>query len=263
MKLLNVTGFLVSLFIISQGQIACAGWKDILVQVWDNPKEAAKYAWSNPSESFTAAKEATAEDWQKTEPNRKAIIANVSSFSASSWDKTCGVSREAWESTAKWCTEHKDILDHPSQFANTAWDKTSGVSKEAWESTAQWCSEHKEVVAVVVVAAATIAVRAMCQGAGGPYADIPNDPSVGPGKAFTAAQKDAFLNANQLRNGGVLRSDLSGQILFMPKQHTSGYTPPNNEAQIDHITPRSTGGENNSANAQVLSRQENLLKSNK
>ena len=84
---------------------------------------------------------------------------------------------------------------------------------------------------------------------------------MGPGKPFTAAQKAAILGENLERNGGVLRSDQSGQILFMPKQYTKGYTPPVNEAQVDHVEPRSQGGENSTANAQVLSRKENLKKS--
>ena len=46
-------------------------------------------------------------------------------------------------------------------------------------------------------------------------------------------------------------------------QHQKGVTPPVNEAHVDHVTAKAKGGENSSANAQVLSREENLSKSDK
>ncbi|MBQ3772388.1 MAG: HNH endonuclease [Bacteroidaceae bacterium] len=36
-----------------------------------------------------------------------------------------------------------------------------------------------------------------------------------------------------------------------------------NQAEIDHIHPRSKGGSNDSSNAQVLSKEENLRKSDR
>jgi len=36
-----------------------------------------------------------------------------------------------------------------------------------------------------------------------------------------------------------------------------------NQAEVDHIVPKSKGGTNDSSNAQVLSKKENLIKSNK
>lgn len=36
-----------------------------------------------------------------------------------------------------------------------------------------------------------------------------------------------------------------------------------NQAEIDHIEPRSKGGDNSSPNAQVLSKEENVKKGNK
>ncbi len=93
-------------------------------------------------------------------------------------------------------------------------------------------------------------------------------PSVGPGKAFTAAQKEQIYQSNLEKNGGVLRSDLDGQILVRPQKSISGVTPLQSEAQVDHIISRNPSsltvepGSNSYGNAQVLSRQQNRAKSN-
>lgn len=83
-------------------------------------------------------------------------------------------------------------------------------------------------------------------------------PSVGPGKVYTQSQKKKILEENMKRNGGELRSDLSGKPLVKAQQHKKGVTPPQNEAHIDHICERCTGGTNSFGNARVLSREENL-----
>ncbi len=104
---------------------------------------------------------------------------------------------------------------------------------------------------------------------GGPYSELVDPPTIVPGKNFTAAQKANIYKANIERNGGLLKSDLDGQPLIMPQKSMSGVTPPSNEAQIDHITPKNPAspttaqGSNSYSNAQVLSRLQNLLKSNK
>ncbi|QIK53392.1 HNH endonuclease [Dysgonomonas sp. HDW5B] len=36
-----------------------------------------------------------------------------------------------------------------------------------------------------------------------------------------------------------------------------------NQAEVDHVKPKSKGGTNASSNAQILSKEENLRKSNK
>lgn len=84
-----------------------------------------------------------------------------------------------------------------------------------------------------------------------------------PGGKFTRAQKRDILRANRERNGGDLRSDKSGELLQPAQQSKKGVTPPGNEAHVDHKLPRSAGGTNDPSNAQVLSRDENLKKSNK
>ena len=82
------------------------------------------------------------------------------------------------------------------------------------------------------------------------------------GKNFTQSQKKHIYEMNKLKNGGIIKSDMSGEILVPPQKSQKGVTPPSNEAQIDHIYPKSLGGSNTLDNAQVLSRVENRTKSN-
>ena len=93
-----------------------------------------------------------------------------------------------------------------------------------------------------------------------PYANLVDPPNVGPGKDFTAAQKVQIIQQNKNMNGGVVRSDLSGVELVQPQKSMKGVTPSPLEWQIDHIIPKSAGGTNSFANAQVLSRLENRIK---
>jgi hypothetical protein len=95
----------------------------------------------------------------------------------------------------------------------------------------------------------------------GPYSHLPDHPSVGPGKNFTQSQKKKFLAENEKANGGTLKDDVTGEDLVRPQQHQKGVRPPDNEAHIDHVDPRSKGGANSSGNAHVRSRKNNLEKS--
>jgi hypothetical protein len=90
------------------------------------------------------------------------------------------------------------------------------------------------------------------------YSRLSSPSAVGAGQDFTAAQKRLIIQENMRRNGGVVRSDLSGEILVPPG--TRGATPNVNEWNIDHVCPKALGGANSFGNAQILSRQENQVK---
>lgn len=97
---------------------------------------------------------------------------------------------------------------------------------------------------------------------GGPYGKFEDPPSAGPGKPFTKAQKEKIYKDNKARNGGILRDDRTGEELIPSVKSESGVTPHPNEAQIDHVYPRSEGGPNTYSNAEVRSRANNMEKSN-
>lgn len=110
----------------------------------------------------------------------------------------------------------------------------------------------------------SILVHNMCEVADGSnYSNLVDSNSVGAGKRFTSAQKAKIIQQNMERNGGVIKSDMSGETLVSATKSQKGVTPNPLEVHIDHINPRSKGGSNSFSNAQVLARYENIRKSNK
>jgi len=97
----------------------------------------------------------------------------------------------------------------------------------------------------------------------GKYDDIPNPRNVESGQGFTKSQKDKIKAENSKRNNRELTSDKSGQKLNPSKQNIKGQKADMNQAEVDHIVPKSKGGTNASSNAKVVSKTENLKKGNK
>jgi hypothetical protein len=82
-------------------------------------------------------------------------------------------------------------------------------------------------------------------------------------KGFSKSVRNLAKRLNREKNGGVLKSEKSGDEL-LPRNNKSekGVTPPDNESHVDHKIPKSKGGDNSIDNAQILSRKENLAKGN-
>ena len=95
------------------------------------------------------------------------------------------------------------------------------------------------------------------------YSDIPNPKKIGIGKKTTPYQRKQILEKNRRLNNGELRSDGDGRLLNKPTKNIKGQKADLNQAEIDHIIPKSKGGTNENSNLQVLSKEENLKKGNK
>lgn len=91
------------------------------------------------------------------------------------------------------------------------------------------------------------------------------DPAKGAkeGANFTQKQKQAILEKNKQANGGVLRDDVTGEILNQPKKDVKGVKTDMNSAQVDHVKAKSRNGTNAGSNANVRSKRANTKKSNK
>ncbi len=94
------------------------------------------------------------------------------------------------------------------------------------------------------------------------YSPVHNSKNPGAGKDFTTEHKKRLLEHNRKMNDGILRSDLDGTILDAPVQSKKGIPANMNQAEVDHIKAKSKGGWNTSENAQILSKKQNIKKSN-
>lgn len=97
----------------------------------------------------------------------------------------------------------------------------------------------------------------------GNYSDLKEPRSVGPGRETTPAQRKRILEQNRQNNNGELRSDGDGRPLNSPQRVQRGQKADMNQAEVDHIQPKSTGGSNGNSNLRVISKEENLRKGNR
>jgi hypothetical protein len=82
------------------------------------------------------------------------------------------------------------------------------------------------------------------------------------GKSFTKKGKQTVIDANKAVHEGLTVCESCGVETVPAQQSQRGITPPLNETQVDHIHPRSRGGDGSPSNGQLLCRQCNLRKSN-
>jgi hypothetical protein len=75
------------------------------------------------------------------------------------------------------------------------------------------------------------------------------------GKNFTPKGKQQVIEANRQANGGQVVCENCGVVTVPSQKSQQGVTPPQNEAQVDHINAKSKGGDGAPSNGQVLCRQ--------
>jgi 5-methylcytosine-specific restriction endonuclease McrA len=85
------------------------------------------------------------------------------------------------------------------------------------------------------------------------------------GKAFTPKGKQEVKDHNKLSNGGRMKCENPpcGKQVKNSKQSKKGVSTPKDEARVDHIYPKSKGGDGSPENGQVLCSGCNLGKSDK
>jgi len=95
------------------------------------------------------------------------------------------------------------------------------------------------------------------------YKDLKEPKNVGPNKPTTPAQRKRILEENKRQNNGNLVSDGDGRPLNQPKKMVKGQKADMNQAEVDHIDPKSNGGSNSNSNLRLISKEENLIKGNR
>jgi len=83
------------------------------------------------------------------------------------------------------------------------------------------------------------------------------------GKDFTKKGKETVIEQNKDQNKGQTRCSNCGTETVPGQQSRKGVSKPANETQVDHIIPKSRGGQGRPDNGRVLCRKCNQEKSNK
>jgi RHS repeat-associated protein len=83
------------------------------------------------------------------------------------------------------------------------------------------------------------------------------------GKPFTKKGKETVVEENKGQNGGQTKCSNCGTETVPGQQSSKGVRKPSNETQVDHIRPKSRGGQGRPDNGQVLCRKCNQAKGNK
>jgi hypothetical protein len=149
----------------------------------------------------------------------------------------------------KWVTAKKiskgEHLKSPDGTTVTAVGGTTPAEHDGWmwDLTVPGNNDHAFYVDAVV---GTILVH--------------NDDACG--SIFSPSAK-AKVRAQNLDVNGVNTCENCGQELVPPEQSQPGVSPPGNEGQVDHIYPRSLGGNGTPDNGQMLCRVCKLAKGNK
>lgn len=81
--------------------------------------------------------------------------------------------------------------------------------------------------------------------------------------AFTPKGKATVKGENAAAHGGQTTCENCGAATVPGQKSTKGVTPPGSETQVDHIIPKSKGGQGTPDNGQVLCRDCNIEKSDK
>jgi RHS repeat-associated protein len=83
------------------------------------------------------------------------------------------------------------------------------------------------------------------------------------GKDFTPKGRQVVIDDSKARNGGKPVCVDCGRTTSTPQQSKKGVTPPDDETHVDHMTPKSKGGDGSPSNGCVRCRLHNLQKSDK
>jgi hypothetical protein len=89
------------------------------------------------------------------------------------------------------------------------------------------------------------------------YSHIKNPKDVIKTTKPTPRQVSEMKAANKAHNEGVLRDDVTGEVMVDSGKSRSGVKPPTNEAQVDHKQPASRGGTRELTNLELRTRKNN------